>query len=229
MIRLESNVLKKTNKYVYFNDGTHITRIDFNHLKIMEQVEIDKLALVSHKDQMIYEQSLLSHIKNKSEWEENKKIINNTPYNYEEAFLEKSREMDTLRNSFTDKARNIYKSIANHLPTILNDFQEEDGLKFIIQENINGGYRFCFDPYKLATNYHSNLSDIYSQEDWYTVNGGWIKLINNTVILYARSGDYGVYLDHIAIQAATTIFPNKKILSFAGKNWNDIDSKYIPK
>jgi len=235
-MKLESKVFKKTNKYVYFTDGKHINRKDFNALKIMERKEIDKLSLVSDKDQKIYEESLLLHIRNKADWEKKQADLADcaevqsyyeeaelaAQFNYEEAFLAKSREMDTLRNSFIDKARIVYNSVANQLPTILNDFQEENGVKFIIQENEHGEYRFCFDPYKLVANYHSSLSDVYKDVNWYTINGGWLKVINNTVVLYSKSGDYGVFGNYIAVEAAKILFPNQTIKSFAGVEWKDI-------
>jgi len=98
----------------------------------------------------------------------------------------------------------------------------EKGIKFIIQTDINEDYyRFCWDPYGFMNNYHSNISEIYRNNDWYTKNGGWLKIIDDNVILYSKSGDYGVYDDAVAIKAASKIFKGKKIHSFAGKDWDE--------
>ena len=46
-------------------------------------------------------------------------------------------------------------------------------------------------------------------------------MIGNVLTLYAQSGDYGVYNNEIAIEAAKLVFPNKEIRSFAGMQWSD--------
>jgi hypothetical protein len=64
------------------------------------------------------------------------------------------------------------------------------------------------------------ISNIFREYNWDTINGGWIKVINNSVVLYSKSGDYGVYDDSIAIEAAKSVFPNHKIFSYAGREWD---------
>ena len=41
------------------------------------------------------------------------------------------------------------------------------------------------------------------------------------MILYSKSGDYGVYDDTIATECAKKVFPTKEIHSFAGRLWTD--------
>ena len=104
-----------------------------------------------------------------------------------------------------------------------SNFQVRNGIKFIIQQDhyddkLN---RFCWDPYGFTNNYHSNIDEIYREGDWSTRSGGWIKIIGNNVILYFKSGDYGVYDDTIAIECAKKVFPTKQIHSFAGQEWDE--------
>ena len=105
---------------------------------------------------------------------------------------------------------------------ILKTYTNDKGIKFIIQKNyVTNEYRFCFDPYELGSNFHSQISEFFLEQNWGTVNGGWMKVLNNKVILYKSSGDYGVYDDTIGIDCAKKVFTNKVISSFAGKEWND--------
>ena len=108
-------------------------------------------------------------------------------------------------------------------------FQNTKGIKFIIQQDhyddkIN---RFCWDPYGFVPNAHRDISEIYREGDYYTINGGWIKIIGNSVILYYKSGDYGVYDDSVAIAAASKLFPTHLISSYAGREWDkELADKY---
>lgn len=129
---------------------------------------------------------------------------------------ESSRQYDELKDKIKATAREVYKQSLDVSRIKIN----YNGIKFIIQQHEDETYRFCWDPYQFVDNYHSNISDIYRDNNWYTMNGGWIKIINNSVILYSKSGDYGVYDDKIAIQAAKAIFPNMEIYSFAGREWD---------
>jgi hypothetical protein len=123
---------------------------------------------------------------------------------------------DELKDKIKATAREVYKQSldVSHIKINYN------GIKFIIQQHEDETYRFCWDPYQFVDNYHSNISDIYRDNNWYTMNGGWIKIINNSVILYSKSGDYGVYDDAVAIHCAEKLFPNHKIYSFAGREWD---------
>ena len=125
---------------------------------------------------------------------------------------------DELKDKLRATAREVYKQSLDVSRIKIN----YNGIKFIIQQDYKDNtYRFCWDPYQFVDNYHSNISDIYRDNNWYTMNGGWIKIINNSVILYSKSGDYGVYDDKIAIQAAKTVFPGMDIYSYAGREWDN--------
>jgi histidinol dehydrogenase len=126
-----------------------------------------------------------------------------------------------FEEGFIKKVQKEVTAQLSELP-ILKDYQNEKGIKFIIQKNYKTDeYRFCFDPYQLGANFHSTLSEFFRQENWGTINGGWLKMIGNVLTLYAQSGDYGVYNNEIAINAAKLVFPNKEIRSFAGMQWSD--------
>ena len=129
----------------------------------------------------------------------------------------KSTEIDGLNAKLRDIASRVYSQNLD-----FSKLQVKNGIKFIIQQDhyddkLN---RFCWDPYGFTNNYHSNIDEIHREGDWSTRSGGWIRIINNDVILYGKSGDYGVYDDVIAIECAKKIFPTKQIHSFAGKEWD---------
>jgi hypothetical protein len=147
-----------------------------------------------------------------------------TKEEYEKWWRQESDKNYELNNKMRNIARQVYSQNLD-----FTHFQNHKGIKFIIQQDhyddkIN---RFCWDPYGFVSNGHSDISSIYSEGDWGTINGGWIKIIDDNVILYAKSGDYGVYDDAIAIDCAKKIFPTKKIHSFAGRQWDDeLTSKF---
>jgi hypothetical protein len=149
-----------------------------------------------------------------------------TKEEYEKWWRQESDKNYELNNKMRNIARQVYSQNLD-----FTHFQNHKGIKFIIQQDhyddkIN---RFCWDPYGFVSNGHSDISSIYSEGDWGTINGGWIKIIDDNVILYAKSGDYGVYDDAIAIECAKKIFPTKKIHSFAGRQWNDgLEDKFFP-
>jgi hypothetical protein len=147
----------------------------------------------------------------------------NDDYSFNELTIEdykqwnddKTEELNNLRNKMRSVASKVYS-----LGIDFSNFQVLDGIKFIIQQNhYDDTYRFCWDPYGFVSNGHSDISSIYRENGWCTVNGGWIKIIKNNVILYAKSGDYGVYNYKVATECARQLFPGKNIYSFAGRNW----------
>lgn len=142
---------------------------------------------------------------------------------YEEWWREKCDENIKLHDKMRSIAKKVYSQNLD-----FSDLQFNDGIKFIIQLNHhNDSYRFCWDPYGFVSNGHSDISSIYRSSNWGTVNGGWIKIIEGDVILYAKSGDYGVYDDAIATECAKKLFPNKEIHSFAGRQWdNELDRMF---
>jgi hypothetical protein len=142
---------------------------------------------------------------------------------YEKWWRDKCDELNETRNHLRSIAPKVYSQNLD-----FTNFQMTKGIKFIIQEHIDGdNHRFCWDPYGFVSNGHSDISSIFRAHDWYTINGGWIKIINLDVILYYKSGDYGVYDDTIAIECAKKLFPGKNIHSFAGRQWDqELDNKF---
>lgn len=233
---IEKNVVKKTNKYVYFSDGTHMSHSDFhrykqdiknelaivhaseykNSIKVMVQSAKERARLIDILERLEDETANLHYA-----------IDQKAPYDWEKACREEKAKHDETKNKLVAHARNLYSRLPD-LP-ILIDFQNDKGIKFIIQKTHQftkmgqPAYRFCFDPYQLGANFHSVLSkEFFPREGWGTANGGWMKVIGNTVTLYGESGDYGKYDDAIAIDACKRIFPNREIISFAGKKWDSI-------
>lgn len=227
---IEKNVVKKTNKYVYLNDGTHMSHSDFHRYKqnirneygIMHAKEFKdsiEVIVVSAKEKELLEETL-------AELEEQKfylqHAIDSHTHDWKKSFELENEQHDLTKHALVKHARTLYKDLAK-LP-IINNYQNTKGIKFIIQKNYKTDeHRFGFDPYELGPNYHSNLSDYYREESWGTINGGWLKVIDNTVTLYAESGDYGVYNSTIAINAAKLIFPDKEIVSYPGQSWGEWD------
>jgi hypothetical protein len=148
-----------------------------------------------------------------------------TPEEWNDRLSKKDNEIDSLRKKLQDIASKVYSQNLD-----FTHFQNHNGIKFIIQTNHDETeFRFRWDPYGFVDNFHSSISHIYRENGWYTKNGGWIKIIDDNVILYAKSGDYGVYDDAIATECAKKVFPGKNIHSFAGRQWNDgLEEKFFP-
>jgi hypothetical protein len=131
----------------------------------------------------------------------------------------------TKKDAELEKADKKLRNIAHRVYSQKLDFthfQNRDGIKFIIQQDHydDDKTRFCWDPYGFVSNGHSDISSIYRDSAWGTLNGGWIKVFEDDVVLYYKSGDYGVYDDAVAIECAKEIFPGKRIHSFAGRQWD---------
>ena len=141
-----------------------------------------------------------------------------TPQEWNNKLAKKSTEIDELNAKLRGIAERVYSQNLD-----FSKLQVRNGIKFIIQQDHYDDKitRFCWDPYGFTNNYHSNISEIYREGDYGTISGGWIKIIGNNVILYAKSGDYGVYDDTVAIECAKRVFPGKKIHSFAGQEWDE--------
>jgi hypothetical protein len=143
---------------------------------------------------------------------------NRAVFEWESMLKQKDTELEKADKKLKNIASNLYSQ-----PLDYSNLQMHTGIKFIIQQDWHNDKlnRFCWDPYGFVNNYHSSISDIYHEGDWSTRSGGWIKIIDNNVILYAKSGDYGVYDDTVAIECAKKIFPGKVIHSFAGRDWDN--------
>lgn len=229
--KLESTVIRKTNRFVYFSDGTHMSYSDFHKYKQDLRKELQLITATELKDsiQMVVTsleetkqlEEILYELQNKRDnihYEIDSIKEDNT--DWEKYYRKECDENIKLNEKLNDHASKLYANLAE-LP-ILKNYTNDKGIKFIIQRNhVTNEHRFCFDPYELGANFHSQLSEFFRKENWGTINGGWMKVINNEVILYSSSGDYGVYDDTIAVNCAIKIFPNKVISSFAGKKWID--------
>jgi hypothetical protein len=155
--------------------------------------------------------------------EEEEDDILATKEDYEKWWQDKSEELEKTRNKMRKIAHEVYSQNLD-----FSNFQITKGIKFIIQQDwADKSYRFCWDPYGFVSNYHSDISNIFQADGYGTINGGWIKIIGNDVILYYKSGDYGVYDDAIAIECAKKLFPGKNIHSFAGRQWDEeLDNRF---
>lgn len=229
--KLESTVIRKTNRFVYFSDGTHMSYSDFHsykqdlrkELQLITATELKnsiQMVVVSLEEQQRLEK-LLEELENtKTEIRYEIDSIKENAIDWEKYYREECDKTGEINRKLNDHASKLYADLAE-LP-ILKNYTNDKGIKFIIQRNyVTNEHRFCFDPYELGANFHSQLSEFFRKENWGTINGGWMKVINNEVILYSSSGDYGVYDDTIAMNCAIKIFPNKIISSFAGKKWVD--------
>ena len=229
--KLESMVIRKTNKFVYFSDGTHMSYSDFHKYKQDLRKELQLITATELKDSI---QMVVISLEEKQRLEELLEELENTKaeiryeidsikenaIDWEKYYREQCDKTGEISKKLNDHASNLYADL-EELP-ILKNYTNDKGIKFIIQRNyVTNEHRFCFDPYELGANFHSQLSEFFRKENWGTINGGWMKVINNEVILYKSSGDYGVYDDTIAMNCAIKIFPNKIISSFAGKEWVD--------
>ncbi|MEI6887376.1 MAG: hypothetical protein WCK31_04045 [bacterium] len=146
-----------------------------------------------------------------------------TPEEWNTRLAKKSTEIDELNAKMKNIASRVYSQNLD-----FSKLQLRNGIKFIIQQDrFNDNLmRFSWDPYGFVPNAHRDISEIYREGDYYTVNGGWIKIIGNDVILYAQSGDYGVFDDTIAVLCAKKVFPGKQIHPFAGQEWDEIANKF---
>jgi hypothetical protein len=145
----------------------------------------------------------------------------------EEQFEALQKEVDHFYKENRKLTFNLNKAAQKvyNQPIDFSDYQNLEGIKFIIQVNNEGSFRFRWDPYQFTNNFHSNISDIfrYDGTDYWTVNGGWIKVIGDNVYLYSKSGDYGVFDDTVAYHAAREVFPTKTIHCFAGAKWEEVE------
>jgi hypothetical protein len=149
--------------------------------------------------------------------EDDKKELNRSVEEWNGLITKEIDEKDKVNDKLRSIARLVYKNTID-----LSDIKiSNNGIKFIIQENYKDNtFRFCWDPYGFVANFHSSISDIHREEYWNTISGGWLKIIDNDVILYSKSGDYGIYNNTMATECAKKIFPNKNIHSFASREWD---------
>lgn len=147
-----------------------------------------------------------------------------TKEEYESWWRQESDKNNELKNKMRSIAHQVYSQNLD-----FSNFQNHKGIKFIIQQDWDEeSYRFCWDPYGFVSNGHSDISSIFQADSYGTINGGWIKVFENDVVLYYKSGDYGVYDDAIAMKCAMKLFPGKNIHSFAGRVWdNELEERFF--
>ena len=174
----------------------------------------------SNEEEIVHDDDLYDHPEyddnDYQQYEDDYDPEDPTKEEYEQWWREESDKNDKLNNKMRSIAHQVYSQNLD-----FSNFQNHKGIKFIIQTDADESkFRFSWDPYGFVSNGHSDISSIFRADDWYTVNGGWIKIIDNNVILYFKSGDYGVYDDAIATECAKKVFPTKQIHSFAGQEWD---------
>ena len=248
--KIEASVIKKTNKNVYFKDGSHMNRSDFHKVKQGLRKDEAIIHQSEFKDSvgvMVVSMKNLDSIKSSIQVlekgiEDNERIeyeldmqlqyssvnlLNKPTYKDLLDTIQKGNEKEReLELSIKKLHRVIYRNLAL-LPELDTMQVPAPGIKFIIQKNnLSKEYRMVFDPFQLMSNFHSSLSNCFRDNDYGTVNGGWLVIIGNKVILFAKSGDYGVYDDDVALEAAKELFPNKEIFSHAGKSFSEIAHLY---
>ena len=196
---------------------TLAARLDIIQAKVKAESEDERYERIEKEHyQAIENEQEREYAKEMHFYEQEK--ANRTVIEWESMLNQKDTELDKADTKLRDIARKVYSQKLD-----FSNFQMRDGIKFIIQQDhydakIN---RFCWDPYGFVSNGHSDISSIYREGDWGTTSGGWIKIFEDNVVLYSKSGDYGVYNDSVAIDCAKIIFPGKKINSFAGRVWDN--------
>ena len=196
---------------------TLAARLDIIQAKVKAESEDERYERIEKEHYQAIEDEQEREYAKEMHFYEQKKA-NRTVIEWESMLNQKDTELDKADTKLRNIAHKVYSQNLD-----FTNFQMHDGIKFIIQQKHydEHSYRFCWDPYEFVSNGHSDISSIYRESDWGTISGGWIKIIDNNVILYSKSGDYGVYDDHIATECAKKIFPGKKIHSFAGRRWDD--------
>jgi hypothetical protein len=203
------------------NWNTHVSKDDMDlflsvinpeKYKLQVQQENEILSLAARMD-MIKEAVKASSIQSVVEEEDGP-----TKEDYEKWWRQESDKNSELNKKMRKIAHEVYSQKLD-----FSNFQVTKGIKFIIQQDHydDNSYRFCWDPYGFVSNGHSDISSIFYADDYGTVSGGWIKIFEDNVILYYKSGDYGVYDDAIAIKCAKKLFPGKNIHSYAGRAWDE--------
>jgi len=204
------------------NWNTHVSKDDMDlflsvinpeKYKLQVQQENEILSLAARID-MIKEAVKASSTQSIVEEEED----GPTKEDYEKWWRQESDKNSELNKKMRKIAHEVYSQKLD-----FSNFQVTKGIKFIIQQDHydDHSYRFCWDPYGFVSNGHSDISSIFYADDYGTVSGGWIKIFEDNVILYYKSGDYGVYDDAIAIKCAKKLFPGKNIHSYAGRQWDE--------
>lgn len=147
---------------------------------------------------------------------------------------ELDKEIHALKCKIHGLALKVYAEFED-LPMLWNYTSPINGTKFILQQKEVFGkveYRLRFDPYQFVENEHVSLSLLFDIDGWRTISGGWLRTMCSdenelVVVLYSSSGNYGPYLDEIAIPAAEKVFQYQGLLSYTNMEWDEIwNSKY---
>ena len=223
-----------TSDFKTFAGGIWNNSIDpYDFAVFLSVVKPDEYKMqVAQEDQILSLAARADRIKAEVDKLSVNEIVDEFNYNTDNDYVEDLRKRLAKKEQEVSDQNAKLRGIADRVYSQnldFSNFQVRNGIKFIIQQDhyddkLN---RFCWDPYGFTHNYHSNISEIHREGDWSTRSGGWIKIIGNYVILYSKSGDYGVYDDTIAIECAKKVFPTKQIHSFAGQEWDEkLNSKF---
>lgn len=124
----------------------------------------------------------------------------------------RSLELENEKDAIIKKVGMMYLIAGiNAFPLPINK-----GIKFVYQESKDiGDSRILLDPLQIVSNYHSMISEMFRDEKYYTINGGWLKYDPeiNTITLYGKSGDYGRYNPDLCIPLFEKLYPSIKIIS----------------
>jgi hypothetical protein len=142
---------------------------------------------------------------------------------------ELDNEIHALKCKIHGLALKVYAEFED-MPVLWNYSAPINGTKFILQQKEVSGkveYRLRFDPYQFVENEHVSLSLLFDIDGWRTISGGWLRTTCSdenelVVVLYSSSGNYGPYLDEIAIPAAEKVFQYQGLLSYSNMEWNEI-------
>ena len=141
---------------------------------------------------------------------------------WEQRYDDKCDELRVAKDKSRKVIDILYKDLGS-LDLDEIDLSENGGKKFIIQENEpECMYRFKFDPFGIVDNMHTSLSYLFMENNWGTVNGGWIKIFGNTVFLYGKSGDYGAFEAQVARKAFKALYPKYEVKTYPSHSWIDV-------
>lgn len=221
---LENSILRKTNKYVYFNDGTHMSHGEFHLLKndlrqqyqqvLHSELENSQRLRVVLQTELKKLQDEIEDLDTEVQYAQYTKDQTLTT-DWQASYYKEVEEHRNTRQSLYAMAAKVYADFDN-MQVVRQLSAPGNGIKFIIQEHEDGRLRMRLDPYQLMSNAHSTLSEIFREPNWYTPNGGWICTRNKDIYLYGRSGDYGVFNDEQALNCAHKLFGKRRVYSKAG-------------
>lgn len=232
---MENSIIKKTNKYVYFSDNTHMSFSDFHILKNDIRKECSTSLNDELKDSVrlyIANSKTLEELEKKHRELEENMYLAELNFDYiqhqkqEPSVADFTKTIDDLKESLhkdSNEADVKLRKLENLLYEDFDNIPMKDtcklGIKFILQQHhTTKEFRFRYDPYQVRTNNHSDLSNLFIDQDFGTVSGGWITIKGNNILLDRKSGDYGCFDEQIAYDCAKKLFKEAIIVSNPFKN-----------